>query len=190
MISYNCPDNAIFWANIGKRDKTFCQSLNNIYVSRAKITGMNDKRSVVELPINASPVADHRRQMLWQVWLPLGVAIFIVLALIILTIVGAAQNSPQVSRWGNISAIIVILPVLLVGTLLLVIVLALVYGLSKLLKRMPGWMLSLQLRMVHISLITRRAADSVTRPVMTVNTTTARVKRIWDRFIRRKTPVA
>jgi hypothetical protein len=113
-----------------KIDLFFCQSLNNIYVSRAKITGMNEKLTVVELPINASPVADHRRQMLWQVWLPLGISIFIVLALIILTIVGAAQDSPQISRWGNISAIMVIIPVLLVGTLLLVIVLALVYGMS------------------------------------------------------------
>jgi hypothetical protein len=150
---------------------------------------MNEKRSVVELPINASPVADHRRQMLWQVWLPLGISILVVLILIILTIVGAAQGSPQISRWGNISAIFVILPVLLVSTLLIVVVLALVYGMSILLKKVPGWMLSLQLHMVHISLITRRTADSIARPIMKVNETNARARRLWNRFIRRETPV-
>jgi ABC-type arginine transport system permease subunit len=147
---------------------------------------MDKKLTAPELPINASPVADHRRQMLLQVWLPLGISIFIVLVLVILTVVGAAQDSPQISRFGNLSAVLVIIPVLFVGTLLLVLVLAMVYGMSKLLKNMPGWMLSLQLRLVHISLVIRRAADSVTRPIVTANTTTARIRRLWNRFIRRK----
>jgi hypothetical protein len=150
---------------------------------------MSNKLTVPELPINASPVADHRRQMLWQVWLPLGISIFIVLVLIILTVAGAAQDSPQISRWGNISAILVIIPVLFIGMLLSVIVLALVFGMTKLLKNMPGWMLSLQLRLVHISLVIRRIADSITKPIMTVNTSTARIRRLWNRYIRREQSV-
>ncbi len=71
------------------------------------------KISVAELHINTSPAADHRRQMVLQVWLPLIASIVIVLALAILAIVGTVQGSPQIKQWGNISAIYLIIPVLI-----------------------------------------------------------------------------
>lgn len=147
---------------------------------------MRDKVSPVDLPKHASPVNDHRRQMVWQVWVPLVVTIVIVLALAILAIVGAAQGSPQVERWGNISAILVILPVLFFGLIFLAIFGGGAYGLSKLLKRMPGWMLKAQLFMIHLALIIRRASDLATKPVMAANTLSASVGTLWERIFGRK----
>ena len=143
---------------------------------------MHDKVSPVQLPINASPVNQHRKQMLWQVWVPLGAAILIGLALGILAIVGAAQGSPQVDRWGALSAVIVILPVLVYGLVFLAIFGGIAYGLTVLLKRMPGWMLKAQLFMIHLSLVIRRAADSSTKPVVAVNTFSSSVGTLWERI--------
>lgn len=124
--------------------------------------------------------------MLWQVWVPLAVSILIVLALAILSVVGAVRGSSQVDRWGAISAIWVILPVLLVGLLLLALVGGSAYGVSKLLNKMPGWMLKAQLFMLRLALIIRRTTDTMTKPVFAVNTFTTSAGTLWDRIFHRK----
>lgn len=147
---------------------------------------MRENISPIELPVNASPMRDHRRQMLLQVWLPLTVSIIIFLALAILAVVGAVQGSSQVERWGNISAIWVIIPVLFFGIILMALVGGMAYGVSKLLGKMPGWMLKAQLAMIRLALMVRRAADSATKPVVAVNTFSTRATTLWDRIFHRK----
>lgn len=147
---------------------------------------MRENNVIPELPVNRSPSADHRRQMLWQVWVPLIAAIIVTLALGILAIVGAVQGSSQVERWGNISAVLVILPMLVVGIVLLAIVGGSAFGVTKLLQKMPSWMLTVQLFMIRLSLMFRRAADSATKPVVATNTFAARVSTVWNRIFRRK----
>src|SRR5690242_5022857 len=135
---------------------------------------MQEKISFPEIKIGTTPSADHRRQMRLQVWLPLIVTIVLVLVLAILTIVGAVRGSSQIERWGNISAVIVILPVLLAGLLLLGLVGGSAYGVTKLLQKMPGWLLNAQLFMLRVALLARRGADAATKPVFTTNTFSAR----------------
>lgn len=145
---------------------------------------MERKVSVVELPINASPVEMHRRQMLLQVWLPLIVSIIIVLAVMIIAAVGTVQGSPQINRWGNISAILIILPILLAGVILLALIGVGIYGLRKALQAMPGFFTKLQIRVANIALATHRAADSSTQPIFAVNNFTVSVKTVWNRVFR------
>jgi hypothetical protein len=133
-------------------------------------------------PNKAMPAAVHRRQMIWQVWVPLIASIIVVLALAILAIVGAAQGSSQVERWGNISAVLVILPVLVSGLVILIIVGAIAYGITRLLKKMPEWLLRAQLFMLHLALIIRRVADAATKPVVSVSTFSARVSTFWHKI--------
>ncbi len=135
--------------------------------------------------IKITPSARHRRQMTWQVWVPLFASILIVLALAVLSIVGAAQGSDQIERWGSISAVLVILPVLLFGLVYLAIVGGLAFGIIWLLKRMPDWLLKAQLFMLHLALMIRRAADASTKPVVAVNTFSARVGRLWNTLFHR-----
>jgi hypothetical protein len=135
---------------------------------------------------NSSPAADHKRQMIWQVWVPLGASTLIIVALMVLSIVGAIQKSDQVERWGNLSAVWVIIPVLITLVIFLAILLGCVFGMSKLLQKMPQWMLKAQLGVVHIGLIIRRAADAATRPVMEVNSMETRVKTLWQKIFGKK----
>jgi ABC-type microcin C transport system permease subunit YejB len=147
---------------------------------------MQEKISPPVLPFQDEPAAQHRRQMLWQVWVPLIATLIIVLALVILAIIGTVQGSSQVNRWGNISAVLVILPVMLCGVTFLVLFGGGAYGMSKLLKKMPGWMLRAQLFMLHLSLTVRRVSDTATKPVFKVNTLSTRVSTLWDRIFHRK----
>jgi len=147
---------------------------------------MREKESVSLGVGKASPADMHRRQMARQVWLPLILTLIVVLALTILAIIGTIQGSSQVNRWGNISAVLVILPVMVGGVVLLAIVGGSAYGVSKLLKKMPGWMLRLQLIMERLSQTVRRVSDKSTRPIFAVNTFNARVAALWNRIFHRK----
>jgi len=137
--------------------------------------------------INKSlPAAAHRRQMLWQVWVPLGISIFIMLGLGVLAIIGAFQQSPQVARWGNLSAVWIIIPVLFSILLLLAVVGACIYGMSKLLHKVPDWMLRLQLLFIQVQLLIRRVADTSTKPVMGVHGFGARVTSLQHQLFGKK----
>jgi hypothetical protein len=124
--------------------------------------------------------------MVWQVWVPLVATILIALALGVLAIVGAFQGSPQVDHWGAISAVVVIAPVLVIGVVILAITAGVAFGVIWLHRKMPGWMLKLQLLMLRIALVTRRAADAATKPVMATNTFSARVSALWNTLFHRQ----
>jgi hypothetical protein len=147
---------------------------------------MRDQNLPTVLPFQDAPAAMHRRQMLRQVWLPLIATLVIVLALVVFAIVGTVQGSPQVNRWGNISAVLIILPMMLGGLILLAIFGGTAYGVRKLLQKMPGWMLRAQIFMWKLSRSVRSASDAAARPVFVVNHNTTRARAFWDRVFRRR----
>lgn len=124
--------------------------------------------------------------MFLQVWLPLIGTLVLVLALVTLAIIGTVQGSSQVNRWGNISAVFVILPVLVVGLVLLALTGGLAYGVSRLLKKMPGWLYSAQTFMQRLAESVEKAADAAVQPVIKVNMTKTRAAAFWDRIFHRK----
>ena len=150
---------------------------------------MRENVSVPKVPFTTTPTRAHRRQMLLQVWLPLIVTFIVVIAIAILSVIGAVQGSSQIDRWGSIAAIWVIIPVLMWGIILMAIVGGLAFGVTFLLRKMPGWMLKVQLLSLRIALMVRRASDAATKPVVKANTLSARATTLWDRLFHRKTVV-
>lgn len=132
--------------------------------------------------MNPSPAMQHRRQIIWQIWMPLGTSILAVLILAGFSVVGAFSHSDQIERWGNLSAVWVILPGLITLIIFLVIIIAGVYGMSKLLEHMPIWMLKLQSIFERVCSIASNAADRSTKPVMVVNGAQARVSTLWKKI--------
>jgi len=78
-----------------------------------------------------------RRDVLWQIGLPLGLAVAVVITLAVLLILpgGAPARSP----WADVSLILLILPATVLGALVLVLVAALVVGLYFVLRELPGY---------------------------------------------------
>ena len=140
---------------------------------------MEQKPSVAQKPVNLPPAVMHRRQMLRQVWLPLCASIVVLLGLVILTLVGAVQKSPSVEKWGNLSTIYIIIPVLLSGLLIQALLGGCVYGMRKLLRAMPGWMTIAQMRIADLAAIIRRAANAAVRPVIVVHLSSTRTRTFW-----------
>ena len=143
---------------------------------------MDRKLSVAELPINTSPAAQHRRQMIWQVWVPLIASIVVVLAIAILAVVGTVQGSSEINRWGNISAIYLMIPNVFVNLVVVALLGAVIYGLSKLYKKMPLWMFIARMRAAQMAVLARRGADALVQPVIAVNSYDARVRAFWKKI--------
>jgi hypothetical protein len=134
-------------------------------------------------PKTTLPADDHRRQMLWQVWVPILASVLCVLSVALLVIAGAAAGSSQIERLANISAVIVIIPQLIIGVLIFAIVGGSAYGMFMLLKRMPLWMLQTQLFVLQLALIIRKIADALVKPIISVHTFSARVSALWRKFV-------
>lgn len=105
--------------------------------------------------------ARRRRQFWLQIFLPVLLAALLVIALGVLST--RAQNN-QVHLWGNISQIIVVIPVLVSCLLTLVILAAGVYGMGKLLGFLPGVLRQVQYYAYLAELRVRQIADKAAAP--------------------------
>lgn len=147
---------------------------------------MHEKLALPSGVVKFSPAESHRRQMNRQVWLPLILTLVVVLALTVLAVIGTIQGSSEVNRWGNISTVLVIIPTMIWGVVLLAVVGGSAYGVTKLLKKVPGFMLQLQALFNQIYFIVRRVSDASTRPIFAVNTTKARSTALWNKVFHGK----
>jgi hypothetical protein len=84
---------------------------------------------------NQRTAALIRRDIIWQIALPLGVALLAVLVVMGLLI--APVGAPFRSVWADISLIFLIIPTAVFGLVGLALVVALVYGLILLLRELP-----------------------------------------------------
>lgn len=123
---------------------------------------------------NPETHAEHRRQMLWQVFVPLGVGVVIMLGACVLPVVAIARGG-DVSKWADTSLIWLILPALIFSLIPLALLGGSAYGVLKLFEKMPGWMFRLQGIFELIRLKTREYSDKVVAPVIKVNSFTARI---------------
>lgn len=130
--------------------------------------------------------AIHRRQVRIQIWLPLILTLLVVFGLAGLAIFGTVQGSDQVNRWGNISAVLLILPNLLTSLIGIVLVYYLSRGVAYLLRKMPAWMVRWQALMARISAYLRRFTDQIVRPVIQVNSFEAGMKAVGRKIGRNR----
>jgi len=94
---------------------------------------------------NPKTHAEHRREVFWQITLPLIIGILLVLAAVGAIVFSATQPLTDLARWADVSLIWLILPSLFFAFIMLVILMGIVYGISMLLKIVPRYARILQL---------------------------------------------
>ena len=122
--------------------------------------------------------ARHRKQVGYQIWLPLIVGILIALALAALAIVGTVQGSSEVNRLGNISAVFLLIPSLITNLITLTVLIVIIKGVSVLYRKFPGWFALLLGVLKIIRSYTRAIADKIVAPVISVNSVSAVIKTV------------
>jgi hypothetical protein len=129
--------------------------------------------------------SQHNRQRFLQIWLPLGLAAAIALGVGVWAIVAATAPGSTMTHWADVSAVLVILPILLAGVLYLTILVGSIYLVARLYRGLPGLDRKIQAVYYRIEIGVRRAADQVVKPVNKVNGWSASVKALRDALFRR-----
>ena len=110
----------------------------------------------------------HRRDVTRQILLPVILAAVIGVGLAALSIYAATGGSPGVSLWADIAAIWIIIPVMLLMLVILALTIALVYGLTRLLKVSPRYTGIAQEYALWFNAQVSLWADKIVKPVLVI----------------------
>jgi hypothetical protein len=130
--------------------------------------------------------ARHRKQKLWQIFVPLGLALAGMLALAIWAALATAGNPVTGMEWAAISIIFLSLPALLMGLIILIVLIGMIYLLSKLLGILPYYALILQTFIYRIGAVLLNVANKIVRPVLFINGVFAGWLKLLERLHLRK----
>lgn len=108
----------------------------------------------------------HRRDVFWQVTVPLVVGILLFLALAVGVVWSASGNGGAVSRWADISTMWLLIPVLFICLILLVILAGLIYLITWLLGTVPRYAFQLQAWFRLVSRKIHQGSDLAVEPVL------------------------
>jgi uncharacterized membrane protein YobD (UPF0266 family) len=124
----------------------------------------------------------HRKQVLWQITIPLVIGVVIILIVAILVTTGSPQTA---SLWADISLIWLIIPVMIASLILLVLLAGLAYAVIWLVRTIPGYALQAQNFMIMIAGQVERLGDMIVEPILRVNAFLASLQAL-SRSLRRK----
>ena len=110
--------------------------------------------------------SDHRRQMLLQIYLPLGIGVLIILTIGILAILSSSTNYGSSLSWANISLIMLIILAVIFFLIVLVILAAMIYGIARLTSLTPIYTRLAQYYTYRAATIIFTATDAVVKPVI------------------------
>jgi len=128
-------------------------------------------------PRNPVTAKRHRRQFTLQIVLPILLAALILGGL---TYMFMRTGVGDAARWAEISTIFLLLPVLLLGVLLLVLVIALTYFVSKALAYIPPYTRMAQQAIETIEDQVRAGMDVSARPILVLREYIAMIERFFE----------
>ena len=129
---------------------------------------MSDSPAIKISASKPATLVEHHRQVLWQILVPLGVCLAIILGLCVGVVLAGIRGNPETARWMSISVIWLIIPLTFAGMLLLLILSGCVYLLLKLLRILPHYTQLAQAYAHYASVMVRFYADKIANPVLSL----------------------
>jgi len=126
---------------------------------------------------NPKTHAEHKREVFWQITLPLVIGILLLLAGVAAIIFSATQPVTDLGRWADVSLMWMILPSLFFALIMLIILIGLVYAISQLLKVVPRYARIIQLFFEQGKGKVSRLTDLVTNPILRLHSILAAARR-------------
>jgi hypothetical protein len=81
----------------------------------------------------------HRQEVIWQIWMPVVLGSFALLTLGVLAGFTLQSGSDSSARWAQISTMWLILPFFFIGILILLVLVGLIVGVTKLNQILPDY---------------------------------------------------
>jgi hypothetical protein len=138
---------------------------------------MNEKPQFVLPERNPQTHAAHRKDVGWQITLPLVIGCLVLVLAIAGVIWAAASSNPQVSRLADISLIWLILPALFFALLGLGVMIGITYLVSKLLGVLPGYARLVQDTFTNIYAKALKANNALVAPALKLKSWSAAARR-------------
>lgn len=106
------------------------------------------------------PSLRHRRQVFWQILLPVILAGAGVIALVVLATIASTRGSTVTATWANIATVWLIIPLIFTGLFFAIFTAAMIFLLARLLRNVPTYtrlaQLYLQIFSVKVDTILQR----------------------------------
>jgi uncharacterized BrkB/YihY/UPF0761 family membrane protein len=121
----------------------------------------------------------HRQQRFWQIIVPIGAGILLVVAVMTLTILTATRGDPgaQISGWADTSMIWLILPILLVAVVIVLLLIAMIYLLAKTLKVLPVYTGIVQQYAALAAEKVKQISNRLTAPIINIRSSLAGINK-------------
>ncbi|HXF85002.1 MAG TPA: hypothetical protein VNK49_06385 [Anaerolineales bacterium] len=123
----------------------------------------------------------HRKQVMWQVILPVVLTALFVVVLIVLVSIAAFHGGGDVGRWAAISTMWILTPIMIAGLIFLVLLFALIYLVKRLLDLTPTYTARAQEYVYKVSGYIRRGADAAVKPIFFIEEIRASLRRFFGR---------
>ena len=143
---------------------------------------MNEKTAQKFTARNPVTAERHRRDVLWQITIPLTAGLLIILAVGVLATFGATAGAQ--SQMADIALVHLIIPMLFFGMISLLMLGGTVYGLARLLQAMPYFFLRVQIFFLRTQIGAHQVSDRLVAPMLGVHSFSARM-RAFKRSMRR-----
>ena len=124
----------------------------------------------------------HRRQVVWQVILPLVLSALLLAGVILLLSMAAFDGTGDLSRWAAISTMWLVLPVTVAGLMLLAILIALNYLTARILHITPTYTGILQDYAFRAAAVVRRFTKAAVRPIFFLDELTVKARAYLGRM--------
>jgi len=131
---------------------------------------MKQKPVIEQLERNLASKQRHSHEVLWQIMFPLTISALIVIAISVLSV---GLGAVDASRWGSISLIWLIVPIMLAVLIGFLLLIAIIVATSKIIEVIPRGAFQLSKVFTQLDMIARDAGNRITEPVIRTQTLSA-----------------
>jgi hypothetical protein len=121
----------------------------------------------------------HKKDVIWQIWVPVIFGAIAMLSLGLLAIFSLQKGSDASARWGHVATIWLLLPGFVVLLMVLIVLAALIFGVTKLTAILPDYSAIVQMYARILSARVKNLADRSVKPVIQVMSISTAGKRSW-----------
>jgi len=134
-----------------------------------------------QTPENHPSYKNHRRQFWLQIFLPMLIAVLLIIAVAVWTGIATFGQGGDSPRWAAISTIWLVIPVMFFSLLFLAILIGLIYLLAKALNAIPLYAIKGQYYVNRGADEAQRLSDMATKPVLFIEGIRASVKAFFGK---------
>ncbi len=142
---------------------------------------MDSQRPPAHLERNPKTHAAHKREVFWQITVPMLLGVLLILAVVGAIIFSTLQPVTDVERWADVSLIWLILPALFFALLFLIVLGGIVYAISFLLRLIPRYTLVIQLYIERIKNKAGQLLNMSVEPILRINSIWAAIRYATER---------